>query len=416
MRIDRRRLDVVVLLLAAWLGLTLEASVVVMDVTCTRHVPWDGRIDVDYTLVGTDPAEDVWVYPVGHDGSANRTIPLLNCTGDGAAAPVKPGKHRLTCDLEAAAPGLSSEAFSVRIFALAGGAPYLVVDLSGGANATNYPVSYLPAVPHGGWTDADKTTNLVLRLIPPGTFPMGSPDSELGRDGGTEDLHLVTLTKPFYVGVFETTQKQWELVMGSNPSQYRGDVRPVGSLCYSMVRGSFNGLAWPLHDQVDEDSFMGRLRRRTGLKFDLPTDAQWEYACRAGTVTALPSGKNLTSTAACPNVDEVARYGGNKNDGKGGYAGAHTTVGMYLPNDWGLYDVIGNVCEMVLDRAEGHLGTGAVTDPKGPSVETKERVIRSDWARDDGANLSRSARRSSRAWDSPVVWLGCRVALTISDN
>ena len=392
------------------------AAVSVTSVTCTRHSPWDGKVDVDYELTADDPSQDIWVYPVGYDGSGERTIPLLRTSGDGAEAPVKPGRHRMTVDVDAAAPGLSSAAFTVKIFALAGGAPYLVVDLSEGANATNYPVSYLPAVPQGGWTDEYKTTKLVLRLIPPGTFMMGSPTTELGRFSDREDLHQVTLTRSYYIGVFETTQKQWELIMGSNPSSYKGDMRPVDKVSYAQIRGAVHGICWPLHDQVEEDSFVGRLRRRSRLKFDLPTDAQWEHACRAGTVTALPSGKSLTDVNVCPNVAEIARYESNRFDGKGGYTEVHTTVGMYLPNDWGLYDVIGNICELCLDRWQARLGTASVTDPKGTSAATDYRVFRSCGARGGTANLARSARRSEQyVTSSGAPWLGFRIAAFIPE-
>ena len=390
------------------------AAVSVTSVTCTRHSPWDGKVDVDYELTADDPSQDIWVYPIGHDDSGERTIPLLRTSGDGAEAPVKPGRHRMTVDVDAAAPGLSSAAFTVKIFALAGGAPYLVVDLSEGANATNYPVSYLPAVPQGGWTDEYKTTKLVLRLIPPGTFMMGSPTNELGRWAG-EVQHSVTLTEPFYIGVFEMTQKQWKLVMGpsSNFSRYAGDTRPVEHVSYRKIRGMTYGIGWPLFDQVDEDSFLGRMRRRTWLPFDLPTEAQWEYACRAGTTTALPNGKELTDETSSPAVDEIAHYFANKNDGKGGYTGSHTAVGQYAPNNWGLYDVVGNVYEWCRDRKVSALGSEAAVDPKGTDANTTDRVIRSSFARDDPAYKMRSAFRSGCPYDGEVDYLGFRLSMTV---
>ena len=105
------------------------------------------------------------------------------------------------------------------------------------------------------------------------------------------------------------------------------------------------------------------LRTKTGLLFDLPTEAQWEYACRAGTTTALNSGKNLTAEGKCPNMAEVGRYDGKQGDGRGGYS-QHTKVGCYLPNAWGLYDMHGNVSEWCLDWL-GDYPTEAVADPAG---------------------------------------------------
>lgn len=218
------------------------------------------------------------------------------------------------------------------------GTLYCVIDLSAGPNARKYPVSYLNAEPRGGWTDEYKTTKLVLRRIEPGKFMM------VGK-------YEVILTKPFYIGVFEVTQKQYELVTGGNPSAFKGDMRPVEQVSYDMVRGKGEGAKWPASSAVDSDSFMGKLRARTGVAgLDLPTEAQWEYACRAGTTSAFNNGGDSGD-----NMQVLGRYAGTRSDGKGGYSGKHTTVGSYQPNVWGLYDMHGNVWEWCLDW-RGHVG------------------------------------------------------------
>ncbi len=347
------------------------SSVAVKNITCTQRYPWNGKVDIDYEVFADDPAADVWVYATGFDKDANVSMGVRAISGEGAGAPVKPGKHRMTWDVTADYPGFNSTAFTVKMTALTGGAPYMVVDLSGGVDALSYPVSYLSSVPAGGWTDEYKTTKLVLRLIPPGSFMMGSPSDELGRDN-YEDLHGVVLTKPFYIGVFELTQKQWQLVMGDTPSYYKGDARPVEYVSYNRIRGSVNGAAWPTHNQVDANSFMGRLRSKVNMLFDLPTEAQWEYACRAGTATGLNSGKEYSWSGN--NCYEVARWNRNSRnsgsdyvyDGKGGYT-YHTKVGLYLENMWGLYDMHGNVSELCRDFWNYELGTAGVVDPVGAS-------------------------------------------------
>jgi len=257
---------------------------------------------------------------------------------------------------------------------------YLVVDLSAGPSASSYPVTYLAAVPPGGWTDEYKTTKLVLRRIPAGTFTMGSPANELGR-AAAEIQHQVTLTQSFYIGVFEVTQKQWERVMGTWPSDFTNviyrDSRPVEQVSYNDIRGSSVGTNWPASSNVDTNFFMGRLRARTGKAFDLPTESQWEYAGRAGTTTALNSGKNLTNIIKCPNMAEVGRYWQNGGS-SGGASGGNTSVGTakagsYLANQWGLYDMHGNVWELCLDWHGTYPGT--VSDPKG-AAPGSDRVFR----------------------------------------
>ena len=241
---------------------------------------------------------------------------------------------------------------------------YLVIDLSGGPNAASYPVSNLTDIPSGGWTDEYKTTKLVLRRIDPGTFAMGAPTGEAGRSTYDKAPHEVTLTHPYYIGVFELTQRQWELVMGNRPSLFTNSTvyatRPVECVSYNHIRGANLGAWWPQMNAVDETSFMGKLRAKTGRLFDLPTEAQWEYACRAGTATALNSGKNLSAaTGVDANMAEVGRYYYNSGsfDNSYDYGGTEETgtakVGSYLPNAWGLYDMHGNVDEVCLDWYDG---------------------------------------------------------------
>lgn len=249
---------------------------------------------------------------------------------------------------------------STSVVAAESDALYCVIDLSGGANASSYPVTYLDAMPTGGWTDEYKTTKLVLRRIEAGTFKM-------------QNVQDVTLTRAFYMGVFEVTQKQYELVTGTNPSYsgdspstYCGDMRPVDSVSWDKVRGSSDTYNWPGETSVDCDSFIGRIGARTGLSVDLPTEAQWEYACRAGTDTDFNNGSSDTVPG---------RYYYNKTDCAGGYAdyATHTVVGLYQPNRWGLYDMHGNVNEWCLDWWGKELFYGR--NPMGSQAGT-ERVFR----------------------------------------
>ena len=283
---------------------------------------------------------------------------------------------------------------------------YMSIGISGGTGATTYPVRYyrtLADVPGGANSDAYKTTSILMRLIPKGTFTMGSPSGELYRSSD-ETQHQVTLTSDFYLGVFEVTQRQWELVMGNRPSYFDNatcyQTRPVEQVSYYDIRENPNNSAispnWPQSSQAHADSFMGKLRAKTGLTgFDLPTESQWEYAGRAGTTTALNSGYDLTSTSSDPRMSEVGRYAFNH---PGGYSSASSVstdggtaaAGSYLANAWGLYDMHANVWEWCLDWYGTYPGT--VTDPPGASSGSYRVFRGGGW--NYIAYICRSASRS----------------------
>ena len=340
--------------------------------------PWK-EVVIGYTIAGSAD-ETMSLELTAKDNASGKTYACKTLEGVG----LTPGRHVIKWNASVDGAKFKSDdvVLTARIVHKTTPPLYCVVDLSAGANATSYPVSYLDDVPVGGWTDEYKTTKLVLRRIEAGTFTMGSPSNEVGHEEN-EALHFVELTKPFYMGIFEVTQKQYQLVMGNNPSAYEGDARPVENISFDMIRGALEGKKWPLTNAVDATSFMGKIRARTGLTLDLPTEAQWEYACRAGTTTALNIGKVLVNPKTQdPGMDGVGRYGfnngfkGGTKDGKGGYDDYHTTVGSYLPNAWGLYDMHGNVQEWCLDWYKSALGTSMATDPTGPANQYGSRVLR----------------------------------------
>ena len=322
------------------------------DVRATPVAPW-GRIVVDYTVAGTLPTDAVdYVAAVTASNRMTGTVYASVVTGGETSLAL--GKHCIWWN--ACAAGLREAAEAVDVSVSYVKRPvYFVIDLSGGPDAAAYPVSYLWSIQSDDWLDEYKTTKLVLRRIPAGSFVMGSDQTNKSR--------RVTLTKPFYMGVFEVTQRQWELVMGSWPgsspsSSYgRGDAYPAYYVSYNDIRGSSSGARWPAPSAVDASSFLGRLRAKRGLEFDLPTEAQWEYACRAGTTTAYYWGDAMDGS--------YAWYYGN--------SGSKThPVGTKLPNAWGLYDMSGNVWEWCRD-CYGTLAYG--TDPKG-SASGSSRVER----------------------------------------
>jgi formylglycine-generating enzyme required for sulfatase activity len=180
-----------------------------------------------------------------------------------------------------------------------------------------------------------------LVRIEPGRFMMGSPASEPGRFDG-EAQHEVTISKAFWLGQTEVTQAQWEAVMGSNPSWFDLDPRmPV------------DRVSW-----TDADEFCRRLSKRTGMTFRLPTEAEWEYACRAGTTTAYSFGDDPMA------LKEFGWVGGTEAE-PGNADGRPHPVGSLRPNPWGLYDLHGNLFEWCADRWAAY-PDGPVTDPQGP--------------------------------------------------
>jgi hypothetical protein len=262
---------------------------------------------------------------------------------------------------------------------------YLVVDLSGGSSAVRFPVGWRDSDPDGGWGDEYKTTKLVLRRVSPGTFIMGEDKTNI--------FHRVTLSKPFFIGVFEVTQRQWKLVMGTSPSSFQDDggKRPVETVSFDMIRGKELGAEWPKIDDVDADSFLGVLRVRTGLNFDLPTEAQWEYACSAGTETEYSYG-----------ADPDWRYMWYADNSE---SQTHE-VGLKLPNSLKLYDMHGNVSEWCLNR-NSPLWYG--NNPRGYSVGSYRMKRGGSWRSDESHCSTISRERDEPSHGSPYT--GFRILL-----
>jgi len=406
--------------------------------TCT----WGAWRDGDGPSVGTNFNCIVYGNTASYDNDIAPNVPSFNCcTNDPHFIRAEAGDFRLRYDSPcidagdnayvttvvdcAGNPRIVGGTVDIGAYEYAGGGDepegYLVVDLSGGVNATNYPVSYLASVPTGGWTDEYKTSKLVLRAIAPGTFTMGSPEDENGRRTN-EAPHQVTLTHSYYIGVFELTQRQWELVMGDRPSAFSNTVayaaRPVERVSFNQIRGAELGSYWPQMNTVDETSFMGRLRAKTGRLFDLPTEAQWEYACRAGTTTAFNSGKNIVAGVDA-NMAEVGRYYYNSGaynnswDRNGTDETGTAKLGSYLPNAWGLYDMHGNVGEFCLDWYPNE-NLSAATDPVGLETGSGRYLRGGTWG--NYSDHNRSATRNSAMAPSTVSFQrGFRPVVNFSD-
>jgi formylglycine-generating enzyme required for sulfatase activity len=222
--------------------------------------------------------------------------------------------------------------------------------------------------------------------IPAGSFLMGSPEDE---EGGTEDespQHPITITQDFHLSVYPVTQAQWRAVMGSVPEGLKGDGHPV-----TLV-------SW-----LDCLEFCRRLRQRTGGRYRLPSEAEWEYACRAGTTTPFHFGETISADLANYYSEEV--YGSGQ---KGKYRQKTTPAGVFPPNAWGLFDMHGNVYEWCDDwYHERYYQESSEEDPPGPRQGT-HRVIRGGaWS--EAPALCRSAARDKCIPSYRVVLIGFRV-------
>lgn len=215
-------------------------------------------------------------------------------------------------------------------------------------------------------------------LIHPGTFQMGS-----AHDYDELPVHRVTFTQPFYLGKFEVTQEQWEKIMGSNPSHFKGARLPVDNVSWEDCR-----------------QFIAAVRRKTGRNFALPTEAQWEYACRAGTTTAYSCGDDETL------LGEHAWYAGNAE------LTTHP-VGSKKPNPWGLHDMHGNVFEWCADWYEEGYPPGDAKDPVGPDSGDRRTLRGGAWL-----YVTDNLRSSDRGFSPPDYRSnenGFRCALLVGD-
>ncbi|MGO8691187.1 MAG: formylglycine-generating enzyme family protein [Thermoguttaceae bacterium] len=241
--------------------------------------------------------------------------------------------------------------------------------------------------PEGVTVDLGGGVKTELVLIPAGEFKMGSPDSDKDAYHDEEPQHRVRITKPFYLGKYLITQEQWEAVMGSNPSGFKGAKNPV------------EHVSWD-----DCQKFLERLNGKIGGgKFSLPTEAQWEYACRAGSTTRYCFGDDPSQ------LGDYAWY--DKNSGSKTHP-----VGEKKPNAWGLYEMHGSVWEWCEDwYNDGYYRKSPRDDPTGPTT---------GWLRVDRGGGEGAARRGAGGrWGTPTAspgfhydLVGLRVTRVVADK
>ena len=300
---------------------------------------------------------------------------------------VATGSRRIKWDATTCWAGHQIPASGIRAVVTAWGLDntpdYVVVDISSSAQPSTqryYPrVDFLPGGLLGN--DIYRKTTIVMRKIMAKdvTWTMGSTTLETLRHADNrEATHQVTLTNNYYIGVFEVTQSQWDLIQTNrlapsvfaNPSDRA--MRPVENVCYNEIRNN-DGTSknantdydWPA--RPNDSSFLGLLRSRTGTDdFDLPSESQWEFACRAGNGdTKWGDGSTVSNVVHDLNLDNLCRYkdtGGDASDTNCTAENGTAICGSYRPNSWGLYDMHGNVWEWCLDWYEQSIATAIATD------------------------------------------------------
>ena len=413
---------------------TFAADPTISQVTVRQRWPWSRLVDIDYVLTG-DPAQRCDITLTAYNGSTPLNVPLASLSGDLYGA--TEGARRIVFDPTQTAYTNSEVMTQFKVSLAPITTPlYMIVDLTKSAGAAGQ-IEYVteadltnnvwgawvrnPVTNRGTvvqsviWTGVTngttyKTDKLVLRRVPAGSFYEGIDD-------GTK-ANNVTLTKEMYVGVFEVTQKQWNHVMGTTGGT---DTQAKHSASYYDIRENTNNtddvsVDWPSNKNVTSSSFIGQLRTKTGMSdFDLPTEAQWEYACKARTTTVYNDGNTNVyySGSVANNNGSTNQYlnvlGWYKYNDPTPPAAAQP-VGGKLPNAWGLYDTHGNVFEYCLDWYAGTT-TETGTDPDG-AASGSGRVMRGG-CYSFAAAPSISGGRDFRVPNTRQGYIGFRVARTL---
>lgn len=293
--------------------------------------------------------------------------------------------------------------------------------------------SFAPAMPFSGQSFVIKDLALEMRPIPAGRMLMGSAFDEAGRTILESPLTNVNLTKPYWLGRTEVSHAQWRALMGTDLRLQAMMNFPEEKNPTRLLIGKDDETAMYYVSWQDAMAFCAKLNQRAraegslpaGYEFRLPTEAEWEYACRAGTTAATYAGPvQFLSRNNAPVLDAIAWYSGNSSVGftgqgwdtaswankqyPGGIAGVRH-VGLKESNAWGLQDMLGNVYEWCYDYASEALPGGNVTDPTGPQSGIDRIVRGGSWHSDAAA--CRSAYRTWNVPDSRLPFIGFRIAL-----
>ena len=354
---------------------TIRAHSVTFDQNANRLVtikyvlddaPGIVTLDIETNRTGAATNSDADWVSIGGENIQNLSGGAVNCLVDSL------GENRIYWKADRSWPDhkVRSDAVRARVTAWSTNTPpnYLVVDLTG----EEAPAYYTDAafLPNGGLTNnCYRERYMVMRKIPAAgvKWKMGAPEGEHSRSAD-EVQHYVVLSNDYYMAVFPVTVGQYKECPASSSYAHGGygafnDTYTNGcprslTAWKGMIRGYHNKVCWPEdRHKVDTGTFLANLRSRTDIDFDLPTEAQWEFACRAGCGATCYTGESpTTETGMIAALSKVAWYDGNSDrvswktsSAKNGRAKGYRVVGQLIPNDWGLYDMCGNILEECLD-------------------------------------------------------------------
>ena len=406
------------------LSLGLLTSFAGPTVTSFTQDPDSLQVTVEYTLDAPAIVTADFQKKVGGSFESIGEKRFVHLAGDVNRFIETAGTHRFFWtpdDADRSGETVSAANFQVVLSAWAKDDPpdYMAVNLSV-SNSVFYYVSS-NAVPGGVADRMYKTEFLLMRRIPARgvTWKMGSSESDELRNANNETLHEVTLSEDYWMGVYEFTQTQYgHLNAGYGNAFTSFDESPVLPVCgtaYYSIRGDLGQANWPsqLHKV---GGYLAKLRKRTGVEFDLPTDAQWEYACRAGTGTQwnIPSLSSADETDANNKLAKHAVMSYN-NTPCSKETPSCGPVGSYAPNAFGLYDMHGNAREWCLDYFQADLGADPVENPKGPtSAAGSARVARGGGFTSSAAECRSAYRSGSTELSGANAYFGFRVMAPIA--
>lgn len=368
----------------AVLGATCAFGEMTAKTAWSQRWPWDTKVDIDFSLSGGEKC-DISVTASFTTNGTPGTVDLERAGAEGDFWELEPGRYHLVWDPAAAGLDVAKlENFSVTVTPVENASDvrkWLVLSLTDGT------WEYASETPAGGWTGDYKTSKMVFRRIPAGSFTAGLTSEEVSYLNAEKNENrsyyipqkTMTITHDYYIAIYKTTKAQFERF--TNTASTSTDAKPqVGeSVYYPYLRGSnsVDGIDWPTtRFAVKEGSIIGNLRNRFSNRFwlDLPTSAQWEKAARAGTDTFWYNGGTVdTSYSDCTNLVNQIAY--TCLGGAGQFT--YVNVGSYLANSYGLCDTVGMRPEYVLDRFVDQAAAASETyDPVGPTSGTL-RAVRS---------------------------------------